>query len=505
MKRHGWGRIATEICVYWLEGLAQHGLKLLIIPVILSGGSGTRLWPLSRQLYPKQLLPLVDQATMLQQTALRISGRANIGRPIVSCNEQHRFLVAEQLREIKIEPVAILLEPTGRNTAPAAAVAAIHAINSTPNDNPLLLVLPADHVIADPSAFLAALDLAEAAALAGDLVTFGVVPTRAETGYGYIRSRAKTGENNNSVRAVAEFVEKPTETVAAEYVQSGDYLWNSGMFLFSAAAYLEELRRFAPAIADACKVAITEASVDLDFLRLDCDAFTECPNDSIDFAVMEKTDRAVVVPLDAGWSDVGSFGALFDVLTKDANGNVFAGDVIAVDTRNSLISAESRLVTAVGVEDCVVIETKDSVLVSTRERSQNVRHLVDQLRQDGRTETELHRQVYRPWGSYDSIDQGDGFQVKRLIVNRGAKLSVQMHHQRDEHWTVVAGTARVTRDDDQYLLEKNESTFIPRGTKHSIENPGTKPLHVIEVQVGDYLGEDDIVRFEDRYGRAGES
>jgi len=296
----------------------------------LSGGSGTRLWPLSRQLYPKQLLPLVDQATMLQQTALRISGRANIGQPIVSCNEQHRFLVAEQLREIDIEPVAILLEPTGRNTAPAAAVAAIHAINSTPNDNPLLLVLPADHVIADPSAFLAALDLAEAAALAGDLVTFGVVPTRAETGYGYIRSRAKPGGNNNGVRAVAEFVEKPTEAVAAEYVQSGDYLWNSGMFLFSAAAYLEELRRFAPAIADACKATITEASVDLDFLRLDCDAFTECPNDSIDFAVMEKTDRAVVVPLDAGWSDVGSFGALFDVLTKDANGNVFAGDVVAV-------------------------------------------------------------------------------------------------------------------------------------------------------------------------------
>ncbi|MEC7803926.1 MAG: mannose-1-phosphate guanylyltransferase/mannose-6-phosphate isomerase [Pseudomonadota bacterium] len=265
------------------------------------------------------------------------------------------------------------------------------------------------------------------------------------------------------------------------------------------------MRRFAPAIADACTAAITKASLDLDFLRLDCDAFTECPNDSIDFAVMEKTDRAVVVPLDAGWSDVGSFGALFDVLTKDANGNVFAGDVVAVDTRNSLVSAESRLVTAVGVEDCVVIETKDSVLVSTRERSQNVRHLVDQLRQDGRTETELHRQVYRPWGSYDSIDQGDGFQVKRLIVNGGAKLSVQMHHQRDEHWTVVAGTARVTRDDDQYLLEKNESTFIPRGTKHSIENPGTKSLHIIEVQVGDYLGEDDIVRFEDRSGRAGES
>ena len=465
MIRHGRGRIApAEICVYWLERLEKHGLKLVIIPVILSGGAGTRLWPLSRELYPKQLLPLVDQATMLQQTALRISGQANISQPIVSCNEKHRFLVAEQLREIDIEPVAILLEPAGRNTAPAAGVAAIHAINLTLNDNPLLLVLPADHVIADPIAFLAALDLAETAALAGDLVTFGVVPTRPETGYGYIRSRAKSGGNDNSVRAVAEFVEKPTEAVAAEYVQSGDYLWNSGMFLFGAATYLEELRRFAPAIADACKASIAEASVDLDFLRLDRDAFTECPKDSIDCAVMEKTDRAVVVPLDAGWSDVGSFGALFDVLAKDTNGNAFAGDVIAVDTRNSLISAENRLVTAVGVEDCIVIETKDAVLVSTRERSQDVRHLVDQLRQDGRPEMELHRQVYRPWGSYDSIDQGNGFQVKRLIVNPGAKLSVQMHHQRDEHWTVVAGTACVTRNDDQYLLEKNESTFIPRGT-----------------------------------------
>lgn len=477
----------------------------MIIPVILSGGAGTRLWPLSRELYPKQLLPLVDQATMLQQTVTRISGRAGISRPIVSCNDQHRFLVAEQLRAINVEPIAILLEPTGRNTAPAAAAAAIHAIKLKSDDNPLLLVLPADHVITDNEAFLAALDLAEPAALAGDLVTFGIVPTRAETGYGYIRSRAKAGADDNRVRAVVEFVEKPTEAVAAEYVQSGDYLWNSGMFLFSAATYLEELRRFAPAIADACNAAIAGASVDLDFLRLDTDAFTECPKDSIDFAVMEKTDRAVVVPLDAGWSDVGSFGALFDVLAKDANGNVFEGDVVAVDTRGSLVSAGSRLVATVGMEDCIVIETKDSVLVSTRERSQDVRRLVDQLRQDERPEINLHRQVYRPWGSYDGIDQGDGFQVKRLIVNPGAKLSVQLHHQRDEHWTVVAGTARVTRDDDEYLLEKNESTFIPRGAKHSIENPGTKALHIIEVQVGDYLGEDDIVRFEDRYGRTGDT
>lgn len=477
----------------------------MIIPVILSGGAGTRLWPLSRELYPKQLLPLVDQATMLQQTVLRISERPGISRPIVSCNDQHRFLVAEQLREIDVEPVAILLEPTGRNTAPAAAAAAIHAINSNPDDDPLLLVLPADHVIADNEAFLAALNLAEPAALAGDLVTFGIVPTRAETGYGYIRSQATTGENDNPVRAVAEFVEKPTEAIATRYVQSGDYLWNSGMFLFSAAAYLKELRRYAPEIADACDAAITGASVDLDFLRLDTDAFSGCPKDSIDFAVMEKTDRAVVVPLDAGWSDVGSFAALFDVLAKDANGNVFEGDVVAIDTRHSLVSAGNRMVATVGIEDCVVIETKDSVLVSTRERSQDVRRLVDQLREDERPEADLHRQVFRPWGSYDGIDQGDGFQVKRLIVNPGAKLSVQMHHQRDEHWTVVAGTARVTRDDDQYLLEKNESTFIPRGAKHSIENPGTKALHIIEVQVGDYLGEDDIVRFEDRYGRTGDS
>jgi mannose-1-phosphate guanylyltransferase/mannose-6-phosphate isomerase len=397
------------------------------------------------------------------------------------------------------------LDPTGRKTAPAAAAAAIHAINSNPDDDPLLLVLPADHVIADNEAFLAALNLAEPAALAGDLVTFGIVPTRAETGYGYIRSQATTGENDNPVRAVAEFVEKPTEAIATEYVQSGDYLWNSGIFLFSAAAYLKELRRYAPEIADACDAAITEASVDLDFLRLDTDAFSGCPKDSIDFAVMEKTDRAVVVPLDAGWSDVGSFAALFDVLAKDANGNVFEGDVVAIDTRHSLVSAGSRMVATVGIEDCVVIETKDSVLVSTRERSQDVRRLVDQLRENERPETDLHRQVFRPWGSYDGIDQGDGFQVKRLIVNPGAKLSVQMHHQRDEHWTVVAGTARVTRDDDQYLLEKNESTFIPRGAKHSIENPGTKALHIIEVQVGDYLGEDDIVRFEDRYGRTGDS
>ena len=477
----------------------------MIIPVILSGGAGTRLWPLSRKLYPKQLLPLVDQATMLQQTVLRISERPGISRPIVSCNDQHRFLVAEQLREIDVEPVAILLEPTGRNTAPAAAAAALHAINSNPDDNPLLLVLPADHVIADNEAFLAALNLAEPAALDGDLVTFGIVPTRAETGYGYIRSRTNTSGNDNGVRAVAEFVEKPTEAVATQYVQSGDYLWNSGMFLFSAAAYLEELRRYAPEIGDACNAAITGASMDLDFLRLDPDAFTACPKDSIDFAVMEKTDRAVVVPLDAGWSDVGSFAALFDVLAKDANGNVFEGDVVAVDTRHSLVRAGNRMVATVGIEDCVVIETKDSVLVSTRERSQDVRHLVDQLREDERPETDLHRQVFRPWGSYDGLDHGDGFQVKRLIVNPGAKLSVQMHHQRDEHWTVVAGTARVSRDDDQYLLEKNESTFIPRGAKHSIENPGTKALHIIEVQIGDYLGEDDIVRFEDRYGRTGDS
>jgi len=468
----------------------------VLVPVILSGGAGTRLWPLSRELYPKQLLRLVAERTMLQETVARTEGLPGLAPPIVVCNENHRFMVAEQLRELGTAPQAIVLEPQGRNTAPAAAIAAL-LVSGGADADPVLLVLPADHVITDVPAFQAAVAVGRVAAESGSLVTFGVVPDRAETGYGYIRRDAGPGP----AFSVAKFVEKPDSATARGYVESGEYYWNSGMFMFRASAYLAELGRYTPAMLAACRAALAAAGRDLDFLRLPAQEFASCPSDSIDYAVMEKTDRAVVVPLAAGWSDVGSWAALADALPRDAEGNVTAGDVLTEDSSGCYLHSTSRLVAAVGLRDHVVVETKDAVLVAPRDRVQDVKELVAELKARGRYETSLHREVYRPWGSYDSIDSGDRFQVKRLIVNPGATLSLQLHHHRAEHWVVVTGTAKVTRGDEVFTLSENESTYIPIGARHRIENPGKIPLHIIEVQSGTYLGEDDIVRFEDRYGR----
>jgi mannose-1-phosphate guanylyltransferase/mannose-6-phosphate isomerase len=474
----------------------------MITPVILSGGAGTRLWPLSRELYPKQLLPLVGTRTMLQQTLLRLDGLAT-SAPVIVCNEAHRFLVAEQLRQLKIEPRATLLEPFGRNTAPAIALAAhavLKGLATRPNAvEPVLLVLPADHVIRDTAAFHQAVRTALAAAEGGQLATFGIVASAPETGYGYIQR----GEASGAAFRITRFVEKPNSERAREFVASGNYYWNSGMFLFRARRYLQELERFAPEMARTCEAAFRGATADLDFTRIDAALFESCPADSIDYAVMEKTADAVVVPLNAGWSDVGSWASLHAASDEDAHGNVTHGDVICEDTQGSYLYAESRLVAAVGLRDHVVVETKDAVLVAPKERVQDVRKLVLRLKELGRYEHSLHREVFRPWGSYDSLESGPRFQVKRLKVKPGATLSLQMHHHRAEHWVVVAGTARVTRGEEEFLLEENQSTYIPIGVKHRIENPGMIPLEIIEVQSGSYLGEDDIVRFEDRYGRQG--
>jgi len=475
----------------------------MLIPVILSGGSGTRLWPLSRELYPKQLLPLVGRHTMLQETVARVKGLPGLAGPVVVCNESHRFMVAEQLRDFGAAAQAIVLEPVGRNTAPAVALAALVAIERAKAAgeaaDPVLLVLPADHVIRDVQAFQAAVTAGLAAADAGQLVTFGVVPDRPETGYGYIRRSAGSGP----AYPVQQFVEKPDAATAARYVASGEYYWNSGMFMFRASAYLEELRRHAPAMCAVCESAVAAAQRDLDFTRLPKDEFAACPSDSIDYAVMEKTAHAVVVPLDAGWSDVGSWSALQDALPTDGKGNVIAGDVLTEDTTGCYLHSTSRLIGAVGLKDHVVVETKDAVLVAPRDRVQDVKNLVNQLKAQNRYESSLHREVFRPWGSYDSVDSGDRFQVKRLVVKPGASMSLQLHHHRAEHWIVVSGTARITRGEEVFLLGENESTYIPMGAKHRIENPGKVELHIIEVQSGSYLGEDDIVRFEDIYGRQG--
>ena len=472
----------------------------MLTPVILSGGAGTRLWPLSRELYPKQLLPLTGERTLLQQTALRLTGLA-AGAPIVVCNDAHRFLVAEQLRQLKVEPRAVVLEPFGRNTAPAIALAALAALRLSGGDDPELLVLPADHVIKDVAAFHKAVRIALQAAQQGKLATFGIVPNAPETGYGYIQRGAVAGAEG--AFQIARFVEKPTLERAQQFLQSGEYLWNSGMFLFRAKRYLQELERFAPEIARVCRDASESAKADLDFTRIDGKAFEQCPSDSIDYAVMEKTSDAVVVPLAAGWSDVGSWSALHEASETDGHGNVSRGDVIAEDSANCYLYSESRLVAAVGLSDHVVVETKDAVLVAPKNRVQDVKKLVSRLKEAGRYEHSLHREVFRPWGSYDSIENGERFQVKRLKVKPGATLSLQMHHHRAEHWIVVSGTARITRGEEVFLLEENQSTYIPIGVKHRIENPGMIPLQIIEVQSGSYLGEDDIVRFDDRYGRKG--
>jgi mannose-1-phosphate guanylyltransferase/mannose-6-phosphate isomerase len=474
----------------------------MLTPVILSGGAGTRLWPLSRELYPKQLLALTGERTMLQQTALRLSGLA-AAAPVVVCNEAHRFLVAEQLRQLRIEPRAMVLEPFGRNTAPAIALAALAALKISAGEagtaDPVLLVLPADHIIRDVSAFQQAVRIAVAAVEHGQLVTFGIVPSAPETGYGYIQRGPAGG--TAGVHRIARFVEKPSLERAQEFLASGEYFWNSGMFMFKASRYLQELERFAPQIAEVCRSAFESARSDLDFMRIDAKIFAQCPSDSIDYAVMEKTSDAVVVPLDAGWSDVGSWSALHAASDADSHGTVARGDVIFEDTEGCYLYSESRLVAAVGLHDHVVVETKDAVLVAPKSRVQDVKKLVSRLKEAGRYEHSLHREVFRPWGSYDSIENGDRFQVKRLKVKPGATLSLQMHHHRAEHWIVVSGTARITRGEEVFLLEENQSTYIPIGVKHRIENPGMIPLHIIEVQSGSYLGEDDIVRFDDRYGR----
>ena len=462
-------------------------------PVLLSGGSGTRLWPLSREAYPKQFLPLAGDDTMVQATWRRVEALADLA-PIVVANEEHRFLVAEQLRQVGAPVPAILLEPVGRNTAPAIAAAALQAMAG--GADPLLLVLPADHVVRDVAGFQRAVREASSAAEAGALVTFGIVPDAPETGFGYIQAEAGDG-----LRQVLRFVEKPDAATARSYLDAGGYYWNSGMFLFRASRYLEELARFRPDIVDAVRAAHVAARHDGDFVRLDKDAFSACPSDSIDYAVMEKTADAMVLPVDIGWNDVGSWSALWDVAERDADGNAHHGDVIAVDSRNSYAYAQ-RLVALVGLDDIVVVETDDAVLVARKDKVQEVKQVVARLKQEQRSQAVLHREVHRPWGSYDSVDNGGRHQVKRIKVKPGAALSLQMHHHRAEHWIVVSGTAKVTRGDETLLLSENESTYIPLGVKHRLENPGKVPLELIEVQSGSYLGEDDIVRFEDVYGRS---
>ncbi len=466
-----------------------------LIPVLLSGGSGTRLWPLSREAHPKQFQPLVGEHSLLQATWRRLVGLEDMGAPIVVANEDHRFMVAEQLRQVGVVPSALLLEPVGRNTAPAIAVAALQAMAD--GGDPLLLVLPSDHVIADEAEFRAAVQCARPAAEGGALVTFGIVPTSPEIGYGYIKAIA----GPDAVRGVERFVEKPDLATAQAYVAGGDHFWNSGMFLFRASRYLEELQRFAPAIVDASRAALAAGRRDADFLRLDREAFVASPADSIDYAVMEKTSGAAVLPIDVGWNDVGSWSALWEIADQDSDGNAHHGDVIALGCRNTLAWGGRRLVSLLGLQDVIVVDTDDAVLVASRDHAQQVKDIVARLKADGRSQASVHRKVYRPWGSYDGIDAGDRFQVKRIIVKPGASLSLQMHHHRAEHWIVVSGSARVTCDDKVFLLTENQSTYIPLGSLHRLENPGRVALELIEVQSGSYLGEDDIVRFEDVYGR----
>jgi mannose-1-phosphate guanylyltransferase/mannose-1-phosphate guanylyltransferase/mannose-6-phosphate isomerase len=471
--------------------------------VILSGGSGTRLWPVSRQLYPKQLLPLIGDNSMLADTALRVGDRAQFGPPTVICNEEHRFLVAEELRAASERTGQgggrILLEPTGRNTAPAAAAAAVHLAAQDPDA--LMLLLPSDHVISDVDAFIDAVDQAAAAAGEGWLVTFGMTPTRAETGYGYIR-QAEALDGLDGCRRVAEFVEKPDRATAERYLADGGYAWNSGMFLLPVRTLLAEMERLQPDALAAARGAIERAREDLDFLRLDTDAFQAAPSISIDNAVMEHTERAAVVPAEIGWSDVGSWASLWEIAEKDGDGNAVSGDVVTQDARNCVLRSDQHLLAAIGVEDLVVVAQDDAVLVVPRDRAQDVGAFAKRLNADGRSEAELHSRVYRPWGSYQGIDLGQRFQVKRLTVSPGSRLSLQSHRHRAEHWVVVEGVAEVTCDDEVFQLHPNQSTYIPLGAVHRLANPGTEPLHVIEVQSGDYLGEDDIERYEDVYGRS---
>ncbi len=472
-----------------------------LYPVILSGGSGSRLWPLSREHYPKPLMPLVSERSLLQDTATRLDAVPEQGDAVYVCNEEHRFLVAEQVNELGKTPSTIILEPEGRNTAPALTLAALYLLKQDPDA--LMAVMPADHVMTVPQAFVDVVQQGRRDAEHGALVTFGIVPDRPETGYGYIKRAAAVPDS--SAFAVGEFVEKPDRQTAERYLESGAYYWNSGIFLMRADRWLEEVERFDPGILEHCRKAVEQGKQDSDFFRVDKETFLACPSDSIDYAVMEKTDRAVVVPLSAGWSDVGAWPALWDICPRDADGNVTRGDVITEDTRNAFLVAQHRCLATVGLEDVIVVETADAVLVASKDKAQQVKEIVKRLKADQRDEYKVHRQVYRPWGSYEGIDAGGRFQVKRLSVKPGAQLSLQMHHHRAEHWVVVKGTARVTCGDQVFNLHENESTYIPMGEKHRLENPGNIPLEVIEIQSGSYLGEDDIVRFEDVYDRVQEN
>lgn len=459
----------------------------MLIPVILSGGVGSRLWPLSREHYPKQLLPLVNEQTLLQNTITRLQDLPNKADPMIICNESHRFLVAEQLRNIDVHPEHIVLEPIGRNTAPAVAIAALMA----PADA-LLLVLPADHFISDTNKFSEAVIEGVSLAEQNNLVTFGIVPNSPETGYGYIKAQGVS---------VERFVEKPDLETAKQYLDSKEYYWNSGMFIFKASEYLSELEKFAPDILAACRESIANAKQDQDFLRLDQTTFEQSPSISIDYAVMEKTQQAAVIPLDAGWNDVGAWSSLWEVSEQDSDNNVLLGDVLTENAENCYLRAENRLLAAIGVKDLTIVETADAVLVAHKDQVQDVKKIVNRLKEQNRPEIELHRQVYRPWGSYECIDSEERFQVKRITVNPGASLSLQKHYHRSEHWIVVTGTARITKGDENFILSENQSTYIPLGIKHRLENPGKIPLELIEVQSGSYLGEDDITRYDDTYGR----
>ena len=464
-----------------------------MIPVILSGGSGTRLWPLSRRQYPKQFLPLVSNKTMVQETILRLQGIKDIQPPIGVCNEDHRFMMAEQLREIDSQPSAIILEPVGKNTAPAIALAAL-----TANSDDILLILPADHVISNIPVFQKAVKKANTLAEKGYLVTFGIVPNIPETGYGYIKAGESLDKESFNVSA---FFEKPEQLQAKKYIDSGNYYWNSGMFAFKASRFLEELEKFQPDILSTCKQSLSQSKRDMDFVRLDKNVFMQCPDDSVDYAVMEKTDHAVVIPLDANWNDIGSWSALWEIANKDEQGNATSGDVVALDTKNSFLHSSSKLITTVGIDNLVVVETEDAVMIANKDHVQDVKKIVDLLKAEQRNESDIHKKVYRPWGYYHSVDNGERHQAKRIVVKPGARLSLQKHHHRAEHWVVVKGTATVTKGDQQILLSENESTYIPLGVTHCLENPGVIPLEIIEVQSGSYLGEDDIVRFDDVYGR----
>ncbi|PSU32587.1 mannose-1-phosphate guanylyltransferase/mannose-6-phosphate isomerase [Photobacterium phosphoreum] len=465
----------------------------MLLPVIMAGGSGSRLWPLSRTLYPKQFLSIISKATMLQETVKRLDGIEHRD-PVFICNEEHRFIVAEQLRLGGLNNSGIILEPVGRNTAPAIALAALKAL--TDGDDPLLLVLAADHVIQNSDAFLASIEHAIVEAEKGSLVTFGIVPLKPETGYGYIRRGVQISDNAYKVNA---FVEKPDLITAQEYIATNEFYWNSGMFLFKASRYLAELEKYSPEILRVCQSAFDSNRIDLDFIRLNETLFSSCPDDSIDYAVMEKTQDAVVVPMDANWSDVGSWSSLWEVNPKDVDGNAIRGDVLTQNTTNSYIYSQNKLVATVGVEDLIIVETKDAVLVAHKDKVQDVKGIVEQLKAANRDEYLQHREVYRPWGTHDQIAEGDRFHVKHVMVKPGERTATQMHYHRTEHWVVVKGTAKVINGDKTFLLSENESTYIPIGTPHSIENPGQIPLELIEVRSGAYLSENDVVRLED-YG-----